>query len=183
MRRSFTGFAGKLPSSCSRSLHKTCSTSKIRDNPFENKNLVSSCLLCDSRIINASQAKHFDLMRSENFTLGTCDDNSNYCDFFDNCVYHDIKSLNNVVNLKTDELFILHFNVRSLPKNIDNLITLLATFSETPDIIAISETKLTHGQSLVNVDITGYDFIHCAIITKAGGVGFYVKQNLSYKKI
>ena len=59
---------------CSRSLHKTCSTSKIRDNPFENKNLVSSCLLCDSRIINASQDKHFDLMRSENFTLGTCDD-------------------------------------------------------------------------------------------------------------
>ena len=37
---------------CSRSLHKTCSTSKIRDNPFENKNPVSSCLLCDSRIIN-----------------------------------------------------------------------------------------------------------------------------------
>ena len=84
---------------CSRSLHKTCSTSKIRDNPFENKNPVSSCLLCDSRIINASHDKHFDSMRSENFTLGTCDDNSNYCDFFDNCVYHDVKSLNNVVNL------------------------------------------------------------------------------------
>ena len=30
--------------------------------------------------------------------------------------------------------------------------------------------------------ITGYDFIHCASITKAGGVGFYVKQNLSYKQ-
>ena len=121
-------------------------------------------------------------MSSENFTLGTCDDNSNYCDFFDNCVYYDVKSLNNVVNLKTDELFILHFNVRSLQKNIDNLNTLLATFSETPDIIAISETKLTHGQPFVNVDITGYDFIHCASITKAGGVGFYVKQNLSYKQ-
>ena len=167
---------------CSRSLHKTCSTSKIRDNPFENKNPVSSCLLCDSRIINASHDKHFDSMRSENFTLGTCDDNSNHCDFFDNCVYHDVKSLNHVVNLKTDELFILHFNVCSLQKNIDNLITLLATFSETPDIIAISETKLTHGQPFVNVDITGYDFIHCASITKAGGVGFYVKQNLSYKQ-
>ena len=92
------------------------------------------------------------------------------------------KSLNYVVNLKTDELFILHFIVRSLQKNIDNLITLLATFSETPDIIAISETKLTHGQTLVNADITGYDFIHCASITKASGVGFYVKHNLSYKQ-
>ena len=133
-------------------------------------------------MINASQDKHFDLMRSENFTLGTCDDNSNYCDFFDNCVYHDITSLNNVVNLKTNELFILHFNVRSLQKNIDKLITLLVTFSETPDIIAISQTKLTYGQPLLNVDITGYDFIHCISITKAGGVGFYIKQNLSYKQ-
>ena len=43
-------------------------------------------------------------------------------------------------------LFILHFSVRSQQKNIDNLIILLATFSETPDIIAISETKLTYGQ-------------------------------------
>ena len=62
-------------------------------------------------------------MRSENFTLGTCEDNSNYCDFFDTCVYLDVKSLNNVVNLKTDELFILHFNVRSLQKNVDYLVT------------------------------------------------------------
>ena len=154
---------------CSHSLHKSCSTSKIQDNPFENKKLVSSCLLCDSRIINTSQDKHFDLMRPEKV-------NSNYCDFFDNCVYHDITSLNNEVNLKTDELFILHFNVRSLQKNIDKLITLSATFSEALDIIAISETKLTYGQPLVNVDIIGYDFIHCANITKAGGVGFYINK-------
>ena len=66
---------------CSRSLQKSCLTSKIRDSPFEKKKFVSSCLLCDSRMANASQVKHFDLMRSENFTLGTCDDNSNYCDF------------------------------------------------------------------------------------------------------
>ena len=167
---------------CLCSLHKSCSTSKLRDNPFENKKLVSSCLLCNTQIINASQDKHFDLMRFENFTLGTCEDNSNYCEFFDYCVYHDITSLNNVVNLKTDKLFILHFNVRSLQKNIDKLITLLATFSEAPYIIAISETKRTYGQPLVNVDITGYDFIHRVSITKAGGVGFYIKQNLFYKQ-
>ena len=66
---------------CSGSLHKSCSTSKIQDNPFEKK-LLRSRLLCDSRMVNASQDKHFDLMRAENFTLGTCDDDSNYCDFF-----------------------------------------------------------------------------------------------------
>ena len=43
-------------------------------------------------------------------------------------------------------LFILHFSVRSQQKNIDKLITLLTTFSEAPDIFAISETKLTYGQ-------------------------------------
>ena len=123
-------------------------------------------------------------MRSENFTLETCEDNSNYCNFFDNCMYHDITtSLNNVVNLKTDELFILHLNVCSLQKNIVKLITFLATFSEASDIIAISETKLTFGRPLVNLDITGYDFIHRASkqnFSKAGGVSFYIKQNLSY---
>ena len=71
--------------------------------------------------------------------------------------------------------------MRSLQKNIDKVIALLANLSETPDIIAISETKITYGQPIVNVDITGYDFIHCDSITKAGGVGFYVKQILLYK--
>ena len=61
----------------------------------------------------------------------------------------------------------MHFNMRSLQKNIDKLITLLANLSETPDIIAISETKITYGQPIVNVDITGHDFIHCDSITKA----------------
>ena len=51
-----------------------------------------------------------------------------------------------------------------------------------PDIIAASKTKITYGQLIVNVDITGYDFIHCDSITKAGGVGFYVKQTLPYKQ-
>ena len=62
------------------------------------------------------------------------------------------------------------------------LITLLANFSETLDIIAISETKITYGQPIVNVDITEYDFIYCDSITKAGGVGFYVKQTLPYQQ-
>ena len=89
---------------------------------------------------------------------------------------------NLVLALLHKKQFILHFNVRNLQKNIDKLITLLATFSEAPDIIAISETKLTYDQPLVNVDITGYDFIHRTSITKAGEVDIYIKQNLSYKQ-
>ena len=51
-----------------------------------------------------------------------------------------------------------------------------------PDIIAIYETKITYGQTLVNVNIDGYDSIHCDSTTKAGGVGIYIKQTLSYKQ-
>ena len=74
---------------CSRSLHKSCSTSKVGNNSFTNKKLVSSCLFCDSRAVDASFDKHFDSTRPDNFTLGTCDENSNYCDFFNNCEYYD----------------------------------------------------------------------------------------------
>ena len=72
--------------------------------------------------------------------------------------------------------------MQSLQKNIDKFITLSTNLSETSDIIAISETKITYGQPIVNVDITGYDFIRCDSITKVGGVGFYVKQTLPYKQ-
>ena len=58
----------------------------------------------------------------------------------------------------------------------------MADISETPDMTAISETKIMYGQLLVNVDIAGYDFIHCDSAARAGGVGFYIKQNLTYKQ-
>ena len=139
-------------------------------------------MLCDSRTVDAGSDQHFDSTRPDDFTLGTYDENSNYCNFLNNCEYHNISSLNNVVKHKKDDLFIVHFNVQSLQKNIDKLTTLLANVSETPDIIAISETKITYVQPIVNVDITEYDFIHCDSITKAGWVGFYVKQTLPYKQ-
>ena len=133
-------------------------------------------------MVDASFDKQFATTRSQDLTLETCNQNSSYCDFFNNCEYHDVLSLNNVVKYKKDELLIIHFNVRSLQKNIDNLTTFLANISEMPDIIAISESKITNGQILVNFDINGYDFIHCDSTTKAGGVGIYIKKTLPYKQ-
>ena len=116
------------------------------------------------------------------YALGTCDGNLNYCDFFSNCEYHESVSLSNVVKHNRNGLFIIYFNVRSLQNNSDKLTTILANFSETPDIIAISKTRITYGPLLVNVDIAGYDFIHCDSLTKARRVGFYNKQSLPYKQ-
>ena len=108
----------KTCSECLRSLHLTCSTSKIKDKSFQNKRFVSSCLLCDSRMVDASFDKQFVTTRFQDLTLETCNQNSSYCDFFNNCKYHDVSSLNNVVKHKKDELFIIHFNVRSLQKTL-----------------------------------------------------------------
>ena len=93
-----------------------CSTSKIKGKPFQNKRFVSSCLLYDSRMVYASFDKQFVTTRSQDPTLENCNRYSNYCDFFNKCECHDMSSLNNVVKHKKDELFIIHFNVRSLQK-------------------------------------------------------------------
>ena len=57
----------------------------------------------------------------------------------------------------------------------------MANLSETPDIIAISVTRITHDHLLVG-DIEEYDFIHCDSLTRAEVVGFYIKQSLTYKQ-
>ena len=66
-----------------------------------------------------------------------------------------------------------------MQKNVNNLNTFLANICEMLDIIAISETKVTYGQTLVNVNINGYDFIHCDS-TKASEVMIYIKQTLPH---
>ena len=47
-----------------------------------------------------------------------------------------------------------------------------------PEIIAISETKLT---SNLNTFLPGYTFIHSNFPTIAGGVGMFIKDTLSCK--
>ena len=81
-------------------------------------------------------------------------------------------SLNNVVKHKKDDLFIMHFNMQSLQKNIDKLITLLANLSETPDIIAISETKITYGQPIVNVALLDMISFIVIVLQKLVGLAF-----------
>ena len=79
-----------------------------------------------------------------------------------------------------DDLFLLHFNIRSLQKHIDKLSAYLANFKHQPDIVAISETKLREGKINRNIDIYGYNSIHADSATYAGGVGLYIKNSLKY---
>ena len=68
--------------------------------------------------------------------------NSTCQDFFDNCAYHDQNSLNNI-EISTKGFFIMHLNIRSLQKNFDSLAYYLSELERPPDVIAISETKIT----------------------------------------
>ena len=99
-------------------------------------------------------------------------------DFFDNCAYHNQKSLNNLAISKKG-LFIMHLSVRSLQKFFDSLAHYLLEVERLQDVIAIAESKITKIVLYLNINLHGYSFLHCDSETKAGGVTFYIKESFS----
>ena len=83
-------------------------------------------------------------------------------------------------------LSIVHINIRSLAKNLPLLEAFIYQLNHSPDIIAISETKLrstTPANFGYNVNIYGYKFVHADTETNAGGVGFYVKEGVDFNML
>ena len=77
---------------------------------------------------------------------------------------------------------ILHANVRSIFKNFDKLELLLKQIETTPELIAISETKLkNHIQYKPNIN--EFDFVYNNLIIKAEGVGVFIKSHFLYKVV
>ena len=111
-----------------------------------------------------------------------CNSDNLYESLFLNCHYHDIVSINEYLNLNNNRpnLFLIHFNVRSLQKNFDKLTNYILQMKKLPDIIAITETKLAKNQIVVNIDFEGYNFIHSDSSSGAGGVGLYIKNFLTF---
>ena len=98
--------------------------------------------------------------------------------------YHNIDFLNQKLEKRgNDELFIMHFNARSLSKNIEEIQSLIAIIKDSPDIICISETKLHDDkidwQSNL-VKLPGYALVYNNSTTQAGGVGIYVSEKLKF---
>ena len=85
------------------------------------------------------------------------------------------------LNRDKQRLFMLHVNIRSLNKNFDDLNhDLLHSFSYSPNIICLSETKLK-GLPLTNIHISGYQpIIHANSSTTAGGVGIYITDKFTF---
>ena len=74
---------------------------------------------------------------------------------------------------------IVHFNMRSLPKNLTSLRDNILTIKGTPEIIAMSEIKLKE-KNIYNISIPGYVFLNTNSPTSAGGVGLYISQELGF---
>ena len=74
----------------------------------------------------------------------------------------------------------IHLNTRSLTKNYDKLEELLNELETRPELISISETKLS-SRNVSNINIAGYDFFHIDSPTNAGDAGLHIKNSLKYK--
>ena len=75
----------------------------------------------------------------------------------------------------------LNCNIRSLPANYDNFMHMLSELNFPFSLLGFSETKFKVNQErLVNVNIPGYNLISEPSLSNAGGVAFYVKNNLKF---
>ena len=89
--------------------------------------------------------------------------------------YYTVKQTGNLYYQakKYHRFSMMHFNMRSLPKNLTSLNDLILTVKETPEIIAISETIL-QDEKIYNISIPGYVFLNTNSPTRVGGVGLYI---------
>ena len=93
--------------------------------------------------------------------------------------YYDPPDLTHELNFsETSNLSILHINIHSLRKHINDLQEFLSNSNFFPDIIAITETRIKD-QSAINIDIPGYNFFFVKSFNNAGGVGVYINDTLN----
>ena len=89
-------------------------------------------------------------------------------DIINICNYYDPPEVTHELNFsETSNLSILHINILSLQKHINNLQEFLSNSSFFPDIIAITETRIKD-QPAINIDIPGYKFFFVKSFNNAG---------------
>ena len=92
--------------------------------------------------------------------------------------YYSIDKINHVFeNVGSKALSLFHCNIRSISKNLNLLNEMRYLISKKLDVIAITETRLNKN-SVINVDMLGYNFFHVDSLTSAGGAALYVSEEL-----
>ena len=88
----------------------------------------------------------------------------------------------NTIN-KPDMFSMIHANIRSLPKNFDNLVIFLRLLNRNLSCIGISETWLSDISPIDAFNIPNYSFLCKSHSSKrGGGVGIYVNKTYNYKE-
>ena len=80
---------------------------------------------------------------------------------------------------KSNDIMVIHFNLRSLPKSRYKIEDFLLQLHNLPHIIAITETKL-NSSNLDQAELENYHFEHIDSVSNAGGVGMYIRNDLKY---
>ena len=106
-------------------------------------------------------------------------------DDYDDMIHTEYFSINDAKSYFADkrinDLSLIHLNISSLPANFNKLNDLLADLNLEPDVIALTETKITE---VTNNDfcptLDNYSFINIPSETKSGSVGVFLRDNLNY---
>ena len=99
-------------------------------------------------------------------------------EFNDISKYYDLESYNTSLTCNDNSsLNVIHFNIRDLITNKDELETNISLMSRTPDVISLSETWLNSSHES-EVNIQGYNIYNIVRPTLRGGVTLLVRDNL-----
>ena len=99
-------------------------------------------------------------------------------EFGDISKYHSLESYNTSFPCNDNSsLNIIHFNIRNLITNKDELETNITLMNRTPDVISLSETWL-NASNESQVNIQGFNAYNIVRQTQHGGVSLLVRDNL-----
>jgi hypothetical protein len=105
------------------------------------------------------------------------DNNFNYYSIDDFHSNHDITQC----AIDTKSFSALNCNIRSLTANYDNLLHMFSELNFPFSLIGLSEIKFkVDKEPLTNINIQGYSFISQPSLSNAGGIAFYIKNNLKF---
>ena len=97
--------------------------------------------------------------------------------------YYSHEKLKSLIQAKgKSDISAIHINIRSLPSRIGDLTNTLSSLDFYPDIIGLSETKITiKANSHFNPCIPNYNFFQSQSSTCSGSVGVFVKNKFVVK--
>ena len=158
-------------------MHVNCTDLTVSQFLFYAGSLVPHyCMRCLNSIFSFSGVETLDQIDPELITCKAVQSLN-----LDAEPYISLKTFEKIAkNLNVNDFTIVHCNVRSLTKNLNKMEDVINTISHLPDLIAISETKLSDSSNVNQVWLSGYDFVNSNSDTSAGGVGLYIKSCLKY---